>query len=379
MGAVKKPLIKTMKRKITLDDIANICRIILAVVFIFSGFMKTIDPWGTAVKIREYLDFFHMGWLSGWSIGIGIWLCAAELMMGCMLLFKVRLRLISIFALLTMTFFTILTLIIAVWNPLDDCGCFGDAIKIENWHSFFKNLILWPMSIVVWYSCRGRKILNFSRKEIILTLLFATLAGSLGAYSWRHLPLVDLYPYKVGTDLRTDVLCTRCADRNLKLIYADRQSGELREFELSDTTWYDDSRWEYVRTTDPYELNPPRILDYDFAMWREDLNHADDVIYREGETVMVVVRNFGAKKPAGCEKRLLPYLDRLYGEGVNVIVAAGILEGESAPSEVEMGGRTYPCYGMERELLQLLLRADVGAVTIRDGVITDKKSCWDLR
>ena len=89
--------------------LADACRIILALTFVFSGFTKTIDPWGTAIKITEYLNSFGFETLNQYRFGFSIWLCGAELMMGCMLLFKVRTPLISIFSLATMSFFTLLT------------------------------------------------------------------------------------------------------------------------------------------------------------------------------------------------------------------------------------------------------------------------------
>ena len=96
---------------------ANVCRVILALTFIFSGFTKVIDPWGTALKVNEYLSIYGMEWLQPAAMTFSIWLCGAELMMGCMLLFKVRIRLISIFAVVSMLFFTGLTLLSATVLP----------------------------------------------------------------------------------------------------------------------------------------------------------------------------------------------------------------------------------------------------------------------
>ncbi len=95
--------------------------------FIVSGFVKVVDPWGTAIKINEYLSIYSLEWLQPASMVFSIWLCGAELMMGCMLLFKVRIRLISIFAVVSMFFFTVLTFLSATVIPVEDCGCFGEA------------------------------------------------------------------------------------------------------------------------------------------------------------------------------------------------------------------------------------------------------------
>ena len=124
---------------------AAVCRIIVGVFFAFSGFVKAVDPWGTALKVNEYLSIYGLDFLEPASMVFSIWLCGAELMMGLMLIFKVRTRLVSIFALVSMIFFTLLTFLSATWIPVEDCGCFGDALKLSPWATFFKNLLLLPM------------------------------------------------------------------------------------------------------------------------------------------------------------------------------------------------------------------------------------------
>ena len=120
-----------MRKTRTFKIAANVCRLILACTFIVSGFTKVIDPWGTALKVNEYLSIYGLDYLQPGAMVFSIWLCGAELMMGCMLLFKVRIRLISIFAVLSMVFFTLLTLLSATLIPVEDCGCFGEALKTE--------------------------------------------------------------------------------------------------------------------------------------------------------------------------------------------------------------------------------------------------------
>ncbi len=130
-----------MRNKRAFKIVAHACRIVLAATFILSGFTKVIDPWGTALKVDEYLTIYGLETLMSASMLFSIWLCGAELMMGCMLLFKVRIRLISIFALISMFFFTVLTFLSATVLPVEDCGCFGEALKLSPWQTFFKNLV----------------------------------------------------------------------------------------------------------------------------------------------------------------------------------------------------------------------------------------------
>ena len=130
-------LTKLTKRR-AFRNLAHVCRYILALTFIVSGFVKSVDPWGTALKVNEYLSIYGLEWLSPVSMIFSIWMCGAELMMGLMLTFKVRTRLVSIFALGSMIFFTILTFLSATWIPVEDCGCFGDAVMLTNWQTFWK-------------------------------------------------------------------------------------------------------------------------------------------------------------------------------------------------------------------------------------------------
>ena len=180
---------------------ANFCRIFAGVVFAFSGFVKAVDPWGTALKVNEYLSIYGFEELQPASMIFSIWLCGAEFMMGLMLIFRVRTRLISIFALISMTFFTVLTFLSATWIPVEDCGCFGEALRLTPWETFFKNLALLPMVIVVWYRYRPQRILEFKKIEIALTALFCSIAMGLGVYCVLNLPLIDFLPYKVGANI----------------------------------------------------------------------------------------------------------------------------------------------------------------------------------
>ena len=173
-----------MRTSRTFKLLANVCRLILACTFILSGFTKVIDPWGTALKVNEYLSIYGMEALEPASMTFSIWLCGAELMMGCMLLFKVRIRLISIFALASMLFFTLLTLLSATVIPVEDCGCFGEALKLSPWETFVKNVVLLPMAFVVWWRYRPDRIFAFKPVEIVLTCTFFCLSMYLGYYCY---------------------------------------------------------------------------------------------------------------------------------------------------------------------------------------------------
>jgi triosephosphate isomerase len=125
--------------------------LLLAVVFILSGFVKAIDPLGTQYKIEDYLEAFHMsGMLPDWVLLVlSVAQSAVEFILGVFLLFAIRRKMTSRVVLFIMAVMTPLTLWLALADPISDCGCFGDAVKLTNWQTFGKNVVLLAAAIVV--------------------------------------------------------------------------------------------------------------------------------------------------------------------------------------------------------------------------------------
>ena len=123
---------------------ANACRFLLGGVFLFSGFVKAVDPLGSQYKIQDYLEAFGMAsWLpSSFPLLAGIVLSAIEFSVGVFMLFGIRKNIATWLALLLMCFMTPLTFYLALGNPVSDCGCFGDAWVLTNWQTFWKNVVL---------------------------------------------------------------------------------------------------------------------------------------------------------------------------------------------------------------------------------------------
>ena len=190
---------------ISLKKVAvNIARIVLAIVFILSGFVKAVDPLGTQYKITDYLEAMRLSNLVADFITLSssILLSAFEFGLGICLLFAIRRRLVSRLVLLFMLVMTPLTLWIAIADPVSDCGCFGDAVVLTNWQTFAKNVILlalammvarWPLEMVRFVSRSNQWIVvNYSAVFIL----------AVSGWSLYDLPYFDFRPYHIGTDLR---------------------------------------------------------------------------------------------------------------------------------------------------------------------------------
>ena len=339
--------------------IANVCRLILACTFILSGFTKVIDPWGTAMKVNEYLSIYGVESLQPASMAFSIWLCGAELMMGCMLLFKVRIRLISIFAVLSMLFFTALTLLSATLIPVEDCGCFGEALKLTPWQTFFKNLALLPMAFVVWWRYRPDKMY-------------------LGYYCYRHLPLIDFLPYKVGVNIWEGMHAPAVepGETETVLVYRNLETGKLHEFSLEDTAWQDAGKWEWVDTRTTEEMPAIRPLMSEFALRDAEGDATEEILTAPGRVYMLCVTSFD-RLPRACAKRFAALIRRAQSEGARVVCLTpqplyGVAYHDFGSGEVR-------CYNIDASTMKTMLRANNGMVLLEEGVIRAKKNCRDIR
>ncbi len=364
-------------------NLSHVCRLILGAVFIFSGFVKSVDPWGTALKVNEYLSIYGMEWFQPASMVFSIWLCGAELMMGLMLTFKVRIRLISIFAVLSMIFFTVLTFLSATWLPVEDCGCFGDALKLSPWGTFFKNLALLPLAVVVWYRYRPDKVLAFTKLEVFLTCLFFTIGMGVGTYCYYHLPLIDFLPYRVGVNIYDEMQKSvhESEEGEVVLVCRNLQTGKLREFDLEDREWQDSQKWEWVDTRVGADENDSPVvikpLVSEFSL-RDAYGDATAlVVNAKGRVYMICVTRFdriGSK----CEEHLRSIVERAEAEDAWVVC----LTPEYLPEITyhSFGGSTpVKCYNIDATVLKTMLRAETGLVVLDDGTITQKLNCRDIR
>ncbi|MFK5857305.1 MAG: DoxX family protein [Bacteroidota bacterium] len=220
-------------------------RIITGLTFIFSAVVKGIDPIGTDYRIVDYLDAYGWYFLTDLSFSLAVLLISVEFLLGVAFLLKLRIRLASIGILLIMIFFTFVTYFDARYNLVPDCGCFGDAIKISNWQTFYKNIILLIFALIVFV--KRNKIARRMRKWMQLTILIILLAG----FNWfifhnyNHLPVVDFRDWKVGNDMKSS------GQETVKnyLIYKNISTGEIKEYISPNYPWNDSvwmSEWEFV-------------------------------------------------------------------------------------------------------------------------------------
>jgi len=228
--------------------IAQIARILLGITFIFSGFVKGIDPWGSTYKFTDYFNALGMEWLIWAAFPLGILLAFGEFAIGIAFLFNWWMRLFSWLGLLFMAFFTPLTLWIALKNPVTDCGCFGDALVISNWDTFYKNLVLIVFAIIAvkyrnWFAEKVK-----TKTPAILSILSFIVYFAFVYYSYNHLPVFDFRPYKVGVNIPEAMETPKDAQQEVYeniFYYKNKETGKVEEFTEENYPWQDTLNWEY--------------------------------------------------------------------------------------------------------------------------------------
>ena len=213
--------------------VKHIARIIVGITFIFSGFVKGIDPWGSAYKFTDYFNAMGLEWLLWAAFPLGVLLAFAEFAIGVGFLFNVFIRLCSWLALLFMIFFTGLTLWIALDNPVTDCGCFGDALILTNWETFYKNIVLILLAFIVFRYRNNMDDIGMKKISYVLGIITVFAYIILTFYSYNHLPVFDFRPYKTGVNIPEAMAIPENAPQpeyENVFYYSNKKTGEIKKF-----------------------------------------------------------------------------------------------------------------------------------------------------
>lgn len=195
------------KENKALKVLVNFCRILLGLTFMFSGIVKAIDPVGTQIKLFDYLTAFGMGGtiLDSTLLILACMLAGFEILIGSYLAMGAFIRGTSFLTLLMMLVLTPFTLYLALKNPVQDCGCFGDAVIITNWQTFYKNVLLLVLAMIVFIWRKRVSPFVSVRRQWVITVFMVTISVKFMASNIVNLPVLDFRPYKVGTNLLSQV------------------------------------------------------------------------------------------------------------------------------------------------------------------------------
>ena len=309
----------------------NVCRLVLALTLILSGFVKAVDPLGTQYKIQDYLTAMGLG---GYvpdfiTLSVSVLLSAVEFIIGICLLFAIRRRLVSKILLLMMALMTLLTLWLALADPIHDCGCFGDALVLTNWQTLWKNVAILVATLVVWKWPLDMGRLISESNQWIVNNYSAVFILFIAGHSLYTLPLFDFRPYHIGTNLR---------------------EGWQQMMEGEDSPYAD----LFIEDIDEGEDITEQILNdkgYTFLLIAPHIEQADDSQFDELNLMYDYSRDHGYPfycLTASSKKAIDRWSD--------------------------MTGAEYPFCQTDDITLKTIIRSNPGLVLLKDGIIIQKWS-----
>jgi len=352
-------------------------RILIGLLFVFSGFVKAVDPLGTVYKIEDYLiafDGFFVG-LTFLAFPAAVCLIAIELLIGLNLLFKVWPKITSWVALVFMLFMTALTLYIAIYNPVSDCGCFGDALVISNWQTFFKDVVLLIMVIILLFGKKQLRPIYQSRFEWTLVILFVVLSFGFMAYNLTHLPVIDFRPYKIGVNIQESMSYPKDAPRDeYEYVFTYKKDGVEKSFSLEEIP---DSTWTFVsqETKLISEGYQPPIQDFEILTANyEDLT--DEILEYQGVTYLIISYDLSLTSEKSMEriKSFVTY-QRQQDQDVKIYALTASSTDDIQDFKLKYD-LDFPFYKMDPITLKTMIRANPGVMKLKAGTIKGK---WNWR
>ena len=366
------------KQHIVIGVITTVCRFVLAIVFIFSGFVKAIDPLGTQYKIQDYFD--AIGWAGIFPDNIpflaSVLLGMLEFCLGIYLFFGIR-RIIAPRAVVAvMVVMTPLTFWLALDNPVSDCGCFGDAVVLTNWETFGKNVVLLVMSLVVLKWRKRIFPLATTRFDWLIALYGFLYILCVTIYCYRHLPVFDFRPYHVGADIRQGMEIPEGKEpTELETRFVLQKDGVEKEFTLDN---YPDSTWTFVdsRMVVKKQGYEPPIHDFSMIRYEDGEDITEQVLADEGYTFLLVAHQLGLTN----ESRI-DLINELYDYCLEYGYAFYCLTSSSDEDIFkwqEDTGAEYPFCLMDNTTLRTMVRSNPGLILLKKGEVVRKWSVVDI-
>jgi len=348
-------------------------RIFVGIVFIFSGFVKAVDPLGSTYKFKEYFDWMHLGFMGPFAFYLAILLSTVELVTGLSLLLNVKIRFTSWIALLFMVGFTILTFISAITNAVSDCGCFGDAIVLTNWQTFFKNIIIIVPAIIIFAGRKKFKTILSGFGEWTLLILFFVMISGLSIYCFRHLPLINFRPYKIGVHIPDKMVYPPDAPKDeYKSTIIYQKNGEKKEFDINSLP---DSTWQWVETKNVLVKKGYRPPIHDFTIQNsQGANITDSILNYDGYCFLLSAYDLKLSSTRH-QKKINELAEYCYKNNYKFICLTSSIDSEVEKFKA-ITKAPYEFCVTDEITLKTMIRANPGLILLKKGTILGK---WNHR
>ena len=347
----------------------------VGLVFLFSSFVKGVDPMGTTFKVQEYMTAWSIGGLTfEWALPLAgllsVALICAEFLVGVLLITNAYRRLSAWLLVLMMAFFTVTTFVDALTNKVTDCGCFGDAVKLTNWQTFWKNVVLDVPTVWIFLTRNLRRKRRFERDGIVFIIALSAMLV-FAIYNIKHEPVIDFRPWKIGNKMMDTE-----SNEGMKsyVTYRNTATGATEEFEsaqlmerMKDSVWASQWEWESSRVVDPREIAAPGFSMMDL----EGEDRATDLLPAEDGMVIVTVHHLEEVDEQGV-RQVKAMLRQAEDNGVRIVMLTSAL-----PEEVQAWLYGNGITGLDylfadATAIETMMRGNPGFMYVKDATVVDK-------
>ena len=366
----------------TVKFLVELSRMLVGAIFVFSGFVKAVDPLGFAYKIQDYLVEMNLTVLFPLALPVAVIMVTAEFSLGVLLLLGICRKWTTRLIGLCMIFFTPLTLWVAIANPVKDCGCFGDAFVITNWQTFYKNILLLAGAVLL--ILKREQItplyaVKTARYAALFTLLFGVLFALHNVY---RLPVFDFRPFRTGASIPQQMFVDPDKADVYETVFIYSKEGVEKEFTEENYPW-NDSTWTFVdmKTNLVSAGEKPAIedfavevlyLDETDGLWKAGRDITDLIVSDPSYSFLMIAYSL--------EEMSMRHLDRFkevsrYAADNGYpfyLLTASDTDVISLWEQQHRTGFRF-CHADER-VLKTMIRSNPGLMLLKEGVVINK---WD--
>ncbi len=366
--------------------VRTISRILVGLVFIFSGFVKAVDPWGTAIKFHDYFVAMGIEGLMPYAFALAVLMIVAEFIIGCSLFFNIKVKWGAWGAFLFLCLFTPITLWLAITNSVSDCGCFGDAVTLSNWQTFFKNVILILLAIFIVWQRKGFKQKISPVMQWNIVGIFTIFIGFIIGYSYVHLPIIDFLPCKEGTHLPDLMTAPKDAPRDEYaqiITLKDTITGKQIDIDVNTYTndsnyWKTGTKYKYISISEPKLIKKGYITPiHDFNIFDENNNnYIDTVLQYKGYAFLFV-----SPKIENASTKNIDRIKSLYAlsikQNYKFFALTASLK-QNIDTFIIKHNIPFSFYMCDETTLETMVRSNPGLILIKNGTVIKKWSYFDF-
>lgn len=351
--------------------LTQVCRILVGALFIFSGWIKANDPLGFSYKLDEYFEVFGTEFMIPFSLFLSIVICIYEMVVGFMLLIGAKTKLTIWALLLMMVYFTFLTFYSAYFDKVKECGCFGDFLHLTAWQSFYKDVVLMVLIIILFIGQKHIRPLFGKGFEKILLIIAVILSTAFPLYTYNYLPVKDFRPYAIGKNIQEGMILPPGAKKDsITMVFIYEKDGKEIEMSYEDVMkGKADASYKYIDRKDKVIVEGDKPAIHDFSITTSDgANYTEQILNYEGYYFFIVCYDLN-KSNKDVFGKLNDFARLCKADNIPIICLTS--SGDKIESFKKETNAEFNFYLTDEITLKTMIRSNPGLMLLKKGTVID--------